>query len=187
MSTRSLIAIELPNGKVKSIYVHSDGYVEGNGKLLVDHYATYDKAIKLFDYGDCSYLGETTNECSFYQRDWDRGDKCPTTTYNNEYCLMYDNSGATMIEYIYIYKGGEWHVSESTGIAKPMLGTEAYDIPLVYWSKFEKVVDHKDYNNNEPSMSEVDMLGQIGKALKQTLGDGGSMIMQGARSKDKTN
>ena len=38
-----------------------------------------------------------------------------------------------------------------------------------------------------PSMSEVDMLGQIGKALKQTLGDGGSMIMQGARSKDKTN
>ena len=68
-----------------------------------------------------------------------------------------------------------------------MLGTEAYDIPLVYWSKFEKVVDHKDYKNNEPSMSEVDMLGQIGKALKQTLGDGGSMIMQGARSKDKTN
>ena len=187
MSTRSLIAIELPDGKVKSIYVHSDGYVEGNGKLLVDHYATYDKAIKLFDYGDCSYLGETTNECSFYQRDWDRGDKCPTATYNNEYCLMYENSGATMIEYIYIYKGGEWHVSESRGIPRSMLGTNAYDIGLVYWSKFEKVIDHKDYKNDAPSMSEVDMLGQIGKALKQTLGDSGSLIVQGMQSKDKTN
>ena len=87
MSTRSLVAIELPDGKVKSIYVHSDGYVEGNGKLLVEHYATYDKAIKLFDYGNCSYLGETTNECSFYKRDWGRDGIEDTATYNNEFCL----------------------------------------------------------------------------------------------------
>lgn len=187
MSTRSLIAIELPDGKVKSIYVHSDGYVEGNGKLLVEHYSTYDKAIKLFDYGDCSYLGETTNECSFYKRDWDRDNHADTVTYNNEFCLMYENSGATMIEYIYIYKDGEWHVSESNYIPKSMLGNNAYDISLVYWSNFEKVIDHKDFKKDAPSMSEVDMLGQIGKALKQSLGDSGSMIMQGARSKDKTN
>jgi len=187
MSTRSLVAIELPDGKVKSIYVHSDGYVEGNGKLLVNHYATYDKAIKLFDYGDCSYLGETTNECSFYKRDWGRDGHGDTATYNNEFCLMYEYSGATMIEYIYIYKGGEWHVSESRGIPQSMLGNNAYDIGIVYWSNFEKVTDHKDYKNEKPSMSEVDMLGQIGKALKQTLGDSGSMIVQGMQSKDKTN
>ena len=187
MSTRSLVAIELPNREVKSIYVHSDGYVEGNGKLLVDHYATYDKAIKLFDYGDCSYLGKTTNECSFYKRDWGRDGHGDTATYNNEYSLMYDYSGATMIEYIYIYKDGEWHVSESNYISKSMLGNNAYDIGLVYWSNFEKVIDHKDYKNEKPSMSEGDMLGQIGKALKQTLGDSGSMIVQGMQSKDKTN
>ena len=146
-----------------------------------------DKAIKLFDYGNCSYLGETTNECSFYKRDWGRDNIEETATYNNEYCLMYDNSGASMIEYIYIYKGGEWHVSESRGIPQSMLGNNAYDIGLVYWSKFEKVTDHKDYKNEKPSMSEVDMLGQIGKALKQTLGDSGSMIVQGMQSKDKTN
>ena len=66
-------------------------------------------------------------------------------TYNNEFCLMYENSGGSMIEYIYIYKGGEWHVSEARGIPQSMLGNNAYDIGLVYWSNFEKVIDHKDY------------------------------------------
>ena len=58
-------------------------------------------------------------------------------------------------------------------------------ILAIHWSNFEKVTDHKDYKNEKPSMSEVDMLGQIGKALKQTLGDSGSMIVQGMQSKDK--
>ena len=43
MSTRSNIAIELPkdkdgNNRVKVIYVHSDGYPYGVGKILVDNY-----------------------------------------------------------------------------------------------------------------------------------------------------
>ena len=116
MSTRSLIAIELPNGKVKSIYVHSDGYVEGNGKLLVNHYATYDKAIKLFDYGDCSYLGETTNECSFYKRDWGRDGYGDTATYNNEFCIHkltqerpYTHHDALGVSRILLFHGHDGH------------------------------------------------------------------------------
>ena len=41
MSTRSYIGIELPDWKVKSIYVHSDGYISGVGKTLVDNYNTF--------------------------------------------------------------------------------------------------------------------------------------------------
>jgi hypothetical protein len=56
MSTRSNIAIEDPKTKkVKVIYVHSDGYPYGVGKILNDNYTTYQKAKKLFNYGDASF------------------------------------------------------------------------------------------------------------------------------------
>jgi len=43
MSTRSNIAIELPDGKVKAIYVHSDGYPNGVGHCLLNYYNAYKK------------------------------------------------------------------------------------------------------------------------------------------------
>ena len=65
MSTRSNIAIEDPKTKkVKVIYVHSDGYPYGVGKILNDNYTTYQKAKKLFNYGDASFLSDTIDECS---------------------------------------------------------------------------------------------------------------------------
>ena len=65
MSTRSNIVIELPDKKVKSIYVHCDGYPYGIGKILMENYNSYEKAEQLFKYGDASYLGDTIDECSF--------------------------------------------------------------------------------------------------------------------------
>jgi hypothetical protein len=38
MSTRSRIAIENHHGTVTSIYCHFDGYLEGVGKKLFNHY-----------------------------------------------------------------------------------------------------------------------------------------------------
>ena len=35
MGTRSRIGIEMPDHSVVSVYCHWDGYVEGNGKILV--------------------------------------------------------------------------------------------------------------------------------------------------------
>ena len=91
MSTRSYIGIELPDGKVKSIYVHSDGYISGVGKTLVDNYNTFATAIKLFAFGDCSSLGDTLEDRSFYSRDWNREEENnQATTYNNEY-LFYNS------------------------------------------------------------------------------------------------
>ena len=93
MSTRSNIAIELPDenpvvnskgGKIKSIYVHCDGYPYGIGKILNDSYNTYDKARELFNFGDASYLDDTIESCSFYTRDWDRKESNnKTRTYRN--------------------------------------------------------------------------------------------------------
>lgn len=58
MATRSTIAIELPNGKIKAVYCHWDGYLSYNGKILQKHYTTADKVLKLVSKGAISSLGE---------------------------------------------------------------------------------------------------------------------------------
>ena len=59
MATRSRIAIELPDGKVKSVYCHSDGSPNTNGKCLHEHYQDRSKVEKLIKLGDLSSLHES--------------------------------------------------------------------------------------------------------------------------------
>ena len=58
MSTRSRIAIELPDGKVKSIYCHNDGYLDHNGRILNNFYTDREKVRALIKLGDISSLSE---------------------------------------------------------------------------------------------------------------------------------
>lgn len=59
MSTRCRIAIVQDDGRVKSVYCHHDGYVEGVGKVLQKHYTNPDTINKLVELGDFSSLHET--------------------------------------------------------------------------------------------------------------------------------
>ena len=101
MSTRSNIAIQLPDGKVKVIYVHSDGYPYGVGKILHDNYNTYDKAEELFNFGDASYLDDKIEGCSFYGRDWDR--KIEEATHTEMNIVIWQICEEISILNIYIY------------------------------------------------------------------------------------
>lgn len=60
MSTRSRIGMEFTdeNGThmVKSIYCHFDGYPEGVGQKLMDHFQDREKVERLIALGDISYL-----------------------------------------------------------------------------------------------------------------------------------
>lgn len=56
MGTRSRIGIELPDHTVVSVYCHWDGYVEGNGKTLVEHYQNREDVQELIDGGSMSCL-----------------------------------------------------------------------------------------------------------------------------------
>jgi hypothetical protein len=56
MGTRSRIGIEMPNHTVVSVYCHWDGYVEHNGKILVEHYQNRDDVQELIDGGSISSL-----------------------------------------------------------------------------------------------------------------------------------
>ena len=112
MSTRSNIAIQLKDDKVKFIYCHFDGYLEHNGAILVEHYNTREKVEELLKLGHLSSLKAKINPdplrphdfrnsqedvCVAYSRD--RGDKqqnARETTLNE----MFEND---WIEYFYIF------------------------------------------------------------------------------------
>ena len=190
MSTRSNIAIELPkdkdgNKKVKVIYVHSDGYPYGVGKTLIDHYNRRELVELLFEHGDASYLGDTIDECSFYMRDWNRGDKCPTQNYRDEWMFMRHIGGDAFIEYIYIFKDNRWHVSE----LKTADTKNGYENYVGYHTKFEPVIMNKEYikyKDKHEKHAEVKMIAQIGGLLSKNFGTDDVMI-QGGAAKKKTN
>ena len=185
MSTRSNIAIEDPKTKkVKVIYVHSDGYPYGVGKCLVDHYNMYDLAKELFNHGDASYLDETIDQCSFYGRDWNR-DEEPAKTFRDEWMFMDSMKGNVFIEYIYIFKDGQWNVSTQ----KHFKTKDGYDHgSFCYYTKFESVKDNKEYikyKDKHDKHAEVKMVSQIGKLLSGA-GFGDDVVIQGGSAK-KTN
>ena len=87
MGTRSRIGIELPDHTVVSAYCHWDGYPEGNGKTLVQHYLNREDVEELIDGGSMSSLRTRGT--------WDHS--CPLRDENGEYIcdaagyLKYDN------------------------------------------------------------------------------------------------
>ena len=178
MSTRSNIAIELPDknpvvyskgGKVKVIYVHSDGYPFGVCNCLVDNYNKRDLAELLFNHGDASYLGDTIDECSFYGRDWDRKED-PAKTYRDEWMYMQSMRGDIHIEYIYLFKDNRWHVSTQHFIDEKKL-KNSYNGGLWYHSKFEPVTLNKEYikyAGKHEKHAEAKMVAQLGQMLSKT-------------------
>lgn len=56
MSTNSTISILLPEGNVRSIYCHWDGYLDGVGVTLKNSYQDKDKINRLINHGNISSL-----------------------------------------------------------------------------------------------------------------------------------
>jgi hypothetical protein len=187
MSTRSHINIVLPDNSVKSIYVHSDGYPDGVGHCLINNFNSYEKAIELFNYGDASYLGDTIDECSFYHRDWKR-DLDKARLYKNEWLYMNAMKGEEWhIEFIYLFKEGQWFVSssESIDVAETSLPMGVYDDVkyLSYYSEFVPVKEHRHFTGKKNDHSEVKMLGQIMNMFKQAGFDEDKVTVQGGKLK----
>ena len=130
MGTRSRIGV-MHGDKVKSIYCHWDGYLDGVGNTLLKHYDSA-KANNLVALGDMSSLRASIGEkhafskfdsvtniehrehneewCTFYGRD--RGEK--DTEFKvaqtfDEFLEQCDLSGA---EYYYIMRDGVWYCGD---------------------------------------------------------------------------
>lgn len=134
MSTRSTIAIEYDNGTVEQVYCHSDGYLEYNGEILLNHYSDPYKVRELINNGDLSVLGHEIGEkhpfdnpgrygtpewhefrekygkmCRFYHRD--RGESKTTANYFADYDEYVTTHTRQEYEYI-LRKDGVWYVSD---------------------------------------------------------------------------
>ena len=133
MGTRSTIALEFADGTVQQVYCHWDGYLEHNGKMLLEHYSNPFVLRDLIDLGGLSSLRstigtkhkfssfelatkieqriheETTKDmCTFYTRD--RGEKLIVHKFNDfqDYLAHHQYE-----EYEYILrKDGNWYVKQ---------------------------------------------------------------------------
>lgn len=112
MATRSYIAKRLPNGDIRAIYCHWDGYPEHNGRILVQNYTDEDKIDALLALGALSVLGAEIGEkqdfnkptegwCLAYRRD--RGEKLQGP---GLYSHVRELTGDA--DYVYIWENNGW-------------------------------------------------------------------------------
>lgn len=104
MATRSLIGLQLPDGKILSVYCHNDGYPSYNGRILRQFHDTTEKVQALLGLGNLSVLGVTLEGCYAYSRD--RGDEAQEAkiTQNRREFI---NSGSG-VNYLYLFRDGQW-------------------------------------------------------------------------------
>jgi len=119
MATRSNIAYKTPEGKIRSVYAHWDGYPECNGKILVDNYTDIEKIKALVELGSISALGAEIGEQqdfddrSSHKKEWtlayhrDRGEELVVNEYDDIPSWIAD-----MEEYAYLWNGEDWLVND---------------------------------------------------------------------------
>ena len=123
MGTRSRIGV-MHGDNCKSVYCHWDGYLDHNGRILLEHYDSA-KANNLVALGDISSLGSEIGEkhdfdvrftsgaigenwTKFYGRD--RGETGCEFQTDDTFEKFYKRADACGAEYYYIMKDGEWYV-----------------------------------------------------------------------------
>ena len=131
MGTRSRIAV-MHGDKCKSVYCHWDGYLDHNGRILLNHYDSA-KANHLVALGGLSSLrkyigdqhdfdgpeGQDNNWCDFYGRD--RGESGNEFVVDHDFESFMKRVNDSSAEFYYIMKDGEWFVGDNYG-STPMSG-----------------------------------------------------------------
>ena len=103
MGTRSNIAYERPNGEVVVTYCHYDGYPDYNGVILNENYDTPQKAEELANQGYLSSLKPTLKDSLEGRANHDA-----PMIYHSLHSYLNDIQWD--IEWIYIFRRGQWYV-----------------------------------------------------------------------------
>ncbi len=130
MSTRSYIAKEQEDGTFRYIYCHFDGYLDGVGRTLVDHFRSRNKTDELIELGSLSYLGSNIDEPNdsdnpnpdrsitvAYHRDRDEDLKINRAENLEELLTDFKNSWCNYI-YLYPYDNHEQNDTKSKWLVK---------------------------------------------------------------------
>ena len=120
MATRSNIAYKTPEGKIRAVYCHWDGYPAHNGEMLRRYYTDADKVKMLVDLGQISLLApkvfptNTTHSFDTPQEDVtvfygrDRGEENVGYKEYDDFAEYVDNGE----EYMYFFDGTDWIVND---------------------------------------------------------------------------
>lgn len=119
MATRSRIAIKTPEG-ILSIYCHWDGYPQGVGKTLKEHYTEETKILQLMELGNLSVLGpeigqpQKFEDRSTHRDQWclaygrDRGEQRQEAKLFKDMRELQSYVAKSDQEYVYLFKDGSW-------------------------------------------------------------------------------
>lgn len=125
MGTRSRIGV-MHGDNCKSVYCHWDGYLEHNGRILMEYYDSA-KANHLVALGDLSSLASEIGEkhpfsqfdvaedqrvnydnwCTFYGRD--RGETGTDFRVDSTFKAFLERANGCGAEFYYVMKDGEWY------------------------------------------------------------------------------
>ena len=131
MSTRSIIGTTQEDGTIRAIYCHFDGYPEGVGATLAEHYSDDVKVEQLINLGNLSSLGKEIGEAHDFNKsgefpDWcnaygrDRGEaeqEAESFEIIRELLEYATNSWA---EYVYLFNGKEWTYLKTETTFQPL-------------------------------------------------------------------
>ncbi len=110
MSTRSRIAVQLPDGSYCSVYCHFDGDLVG--MILQEYYNSDQQAHMIIDYGDLSYI--TASSCGAYAERGERwADVCPRHSKDLQQLIRL--TCETGGQYLYYRENNFWNSLEIEG------------------------------------------------------------------------
>ena len=84
MGTRSNIGYINDEGKIRAAYCHYDGYLEHNGRILLDYYTDAAKVKELVELGDMSFLGSKVHPTPGSGHSFDNNENDVTVFYGRD-------------------------------------------------------------------------------------------------------
>ncbi len=134
MGTRSLIAAQR-DGYFESIYCHWDGYLDGVGKTLLEHYTDQTKLHALLALGDRSSLDEGLTP-GYRDARGETGVNAQRATTLDDLFHQADGSGA---EFVYVFVDGVWLYSDHGEFRAFGMGPDSSRGEISPWNKLAPV------------------------------------------------
>jgi hypothetical protein len=113
MSTRSAIGMVTYDGRIKAVYCHFDGYIDGGvGETLLNRYKDIFKVNELINGGSISTLGGLIRETKYYAGvEGIEGNEPKLFDTKEEMVSYYKDSWC---EYFYLFENDSWTVTQDT-------------------------------------------------------------------------
>ena len=135
MSTNAAIGMTMPDGTIKAVYLHWDGYIKdgGAGETLAEHYKDRAKVENLISLGFLSSLGAKVDPDPASPHSWsnpqpgvtvayhrDRKERLqPAVEFKDKDSFAEEAKGCLLAEYAYLFEDGHWLMCDLHLSAKP--------------------------------------------------------------------